>query len=62
MYLQNCQGDSVERVIARLFNFQNVLLKIDFFSVPTLIKWGTKQRLQEEQLFDENMVKMMLED
>ena len=31
-------------------------------SVPTLIKWGTNQRLQEGQLMDENMVKMMLED
>jgi len=31
-------------------------------SVPTLIKWGTKQRLQEGQLMNENLIKMMLED
>ena len=32
------------------------------FSVPTLIKWGTKQRLEEGQLMNENLIKMMLED
>ena len=32
------------------------------FSVPTLIKWGTKLRLEEGQLMKEDMVKMMLED
>ena len=32
------------------------------FSVPTLIKWGTKLKLEEGQLMKEDMVKMMLED
>ena len=32
------------------------------FSVPTLIKVGTKQRLEESQLLNENLIKMMLED
>jgi len=31
-------------------------------SVPTLIKWGTSQRLQEDQCADAGMVEMMLED
>lgn len=31
-------------------------------SVPTLIKWGTKQRLEEGQCADKNLVSMMFED
>jgi len=31
-------------------------------SVPTLMKWGTPQRLQEEQCADKNMVSMIFED
>jgi len=31
-------------------------------SVPTLIKWGTSQRLQEEQCADKGLVTMLLED
>jgi len=36
--------------------------KTQLKSVPTLIKWGTKLRLEEGQLMKEDMVKMMLED
>eukprot|EP00090_Calanus_glacialis_P012250 TRINITY_DN2072_c0_g1_i1.p1 TRINITY_DN2072_c0_g1~~TRINITY_DN2072_c0_g1_i1.p1 ORF type:complete len:125 (+),score=33.95 TRINITY_DN2072_c0_g1_i1:125-499(+) len=31
-------------------------------SVPTLIKWGTKQRLEEGQCADKNLVGMMFEE
>jgi len=31
-------------------------------SVPTLVKWGTAQRLQEEQCADPGLVAMLLED
>eukprot|EP00088_Acartia_fossae_P039505 TRINITY_DN41127_c0_g1_i1.p1 TRINITY_DN41127_c0_g1~~TRINITY_DN41127_c0_g1_i1.p1 ORF type:complete len:141 (+),score=11.53 TRINITY_DN41127_c0_g1_i1:52-423(+) len=31
-------------------------------SVPTLIKWGTPQRLQEEQCADTNLVSMLFEE
>jgi len=31
-------------------------------SVPTMIKWGTKQRLEEGQCADKNLVTMMFED
>jgi len=31
-------------------------------SVPTLLKWGTPQRLQEEQCADKNLVAMLFEE
>eukprot|EP00092_Neocalanus_flemingeri_P015670 GFUD01016962.1.p1 GENE.GFUD01016962.1~~GFUD01016962.1.p1 ORF type:complete len:125 (-),score=30.80 GFUD01016962.1:63-437(-) len=31
-------------------------------TVPTLIKWGTKQRLEEGQCADKNLVSMMFEE
>ena len=31
-------------------------------SVPTLLKWGTKQRLEEGQCADKNLVTMMFEE
>ncbi|XP_023215646.1 thioredoxin domain-containing protein 17-like [Centruroides sculpturatus] len=31
-------------------------------SVPTLIKWKTPKKLEEEQLFDKEIVSMMFED
>ncbi len=30
--------------------------------VPTLVKWGTPQKLEEEQCSDPNMVNLMFED
>ena len=41
---------------------QSEILILTIFSVPTLIKWGTKARLEEAQLLNENLIKMMLED
>lgn len=31
-------------------------------SVPTLIKWGTKERLEEDQCAKEDLVKLMFEE